>query len=146
MIRRSPSIQSNLRYSVMRFFLSNHCDLRAGVSAKMFTYSEALPSLKAVTHCTCTPACQGKYVHHVFVTLPSGTLCQIETCFWKMEDEGKEPNPSVLAQTMLRLTSGLQGVVSEARPLCTETLKIELLLFGHSNLKISLLVCHTLWS
>lgn len=63
-----------------------------------------------------------------------------------MEDEGKEPNPSVLAQTMLRLTSGLQGVVSEARPLCTETLKIELLLFGHSNLKISLLVCHTLWS
>lgn len=59
------------------FFLSSHCSLRAGVSAKMFTYSEALLSLKAVTRCTCTPACQGKYVHHVFVTLLSGTLCQI---------------------------------------------------------------------
>lgn len=61
-----------------------------------------------------------------------------------MEDEGKEPNLSVLAQMKLRLTSGFQGV--EAWPLCTETLKMELLLFGYSNLKISLLVCHILWS
>lgn len=62
----------------------------------------------------------------VFVILPSGTVCQIQTSSVTANgDQVKEPNPSILAQMPLTLISGFQAFVWLHGP-CAQTRKLEL--------------------